>query len=416
MAKDFIYKIGNNQALPSVDPNGTRVLLDEKNGKIKFLNSDGSISDLIANSSGQAENPTLEKTLINGNETGNNNILLKKNFSIITDIIELTLQKEIEVEIAPDFTIPATLSFFGTLNETVPIESVGFGIANIEPGLIGPDEINILQLFAPDGIQLPQFGDGTFEDFILTLNKRGIITPIDPSSLSASTNLSQVLSNGNVTDGNNINISSKDSIISTPLANENQQDVNIRFLSGRAYRLDFVPIEDIPVNALYVNPIGGNGTSLQLALYFNSSSELIDIKIVDSGYNYVIGDVVTILESESGIPDFTVTITETYGSVNNKGAVEWIFTGPSVSDGVGNSSLTIDNAVNLFGSRYVTIQTPNDTFLQITPDGTLIDVSGSQSFKVVNLPVFADNVAAVTAGLEVDRIYKTATGELRIVI
>ena len=35
---------------------------------------------------------------------------------------------------------------------------------------------------------------------------------------------------------------------------------------------------------------------------------------------------------------------------------------------------------------------------------------------LTNLPVYANNAAAVTGGLAVDSVYRTATGELRIVI
>jgi hypothetical protein len=38
------------------------------------------------------------------------------------------------------------------------------------------------------------------------------------------------------------------------------------------------------------------------------------------------------------------------------------------------------------------------------------------SLTLTNLPEFADNAAAVAGGLAVDTVYKTATGELRIVI
>lgn len=37
-------------------------------------------------------------------------------------------------------------------------------------------------------------------------------------------------------------------------------------------------------------------------------------------------------------------------------------------------------------------------------------------YKIPNLPIFADNSAAITGGLAVNSVYKTATGELRIVV
>jgi hypothetical protein len=38
------------------------------------------------------------------------------------------------------------------------------------------------------------------------------------------------------------------------------------------------------------------------------------------------------------------------------------------------------------------------------------------ALTLTNLPEFADNAAAVAGGLAVDTVYKTATGELRIVV
>lgn len=38
------------------------------------------------------------------------------------------------------------------------------------------------------------------------------------------------------------------------------------------------------------------------------------------------------------------------------------------------------------------------------------------TLTLTNLPVYADNAAAITGGLSVNDVYKTATGELRIVV
>lgn len=38
------------------------------------------------------------------------------------------------------------------------------------------------------------------------------------------------------------------------------------------------------------------------------------------------------------------------------------------------------------------------------------------TLNLLNLPVHADNAAAVTGGLAINDVYKTATGELRIVV
>ena len=38
------------------------------------------------------------------------------------------------------------------------------------------------------------------------------------------------------------------------------------------------------------------------------------------------------------------------------------------------------------------------------------------TLNLLNLPVHADNAAAVTGGLAINDVYKTATGELKIVV
>jgi hypothetical protein len=38
------------------------------------------------------------------------------------------------------------------------------------------------------------------------------------------------------------------------------------------------------------------------------------------------------------------------------------------------------------------------------------------TLRLLNLPVYANNAAAITGGLSVSDVYRTSTGELRIVI
>ena len=38
------------------------------------------------------------------------------------------------------------------------------------------------------------------------------------------------------------------------------------------------------------------------------------------------------------------------------------------------------------------------------------------TLNLTNLPIYANNAAAITGGLAVNDVYKTATGELRIVV
>lgn len=47
---------------------------------------------------------------------------------------------------------------------------------------------------------------------------------------------------------------------------------------------------------------------------------------------------------------------------------------------------------------------------------TAVTATSLAGASTADLPTFADNAAAVTGGLEVTRLYKTATGEVRIVV
>jgi len=38
------------------------------------------------------------------------------------------------------------------------------------------------------------------------------------------------------------------------------------------------------------------------------------------------------------------------------------------------------------------------------------------TLQVLELPIFADNSSAIASGLAVDSVYKTATGDLKIVV
>ncbi len=48
--------------------------------------------------------------------------------------------------------------------------------------------------------------------------------------------------------------------------------------------------------------------------------------------------------------------------------------------------------------------------------GDLEIISGGGTIKIPNAPTYASNAAAITGGLTVGAVYKTATGELRIVV
>jgi len=80
---------------------------------------------------------------------------------------------------------------------------------------------------------------------------------------------------------------------------------------------------------------------------------------------------------------------------------------------------TTTNATDLlligYGINAPTATTSNYMSIadMITAD-TTTDVVDMANISLTNLPVYADEAAAVTGGLATDRVYKTATGELRI--
>ena len=76
--------------------------------------------------------------------------------------------------------------------------------------------------------------------------------------------------------------------------------------------------------------------------------------------------------------------------------------------GFRGGSLRISVGVtNLFGSD-VLVMGVTDGFVEIK-----FDIDG---LRIIALPIFADNAAAIAGGLQFDYLYKTATGEMRIVV
>jgi hypothetical protein len=80
------------------------------------------------------------------------------------------------------------------------------------------------------------------------------------------------------------------------------------------------------------------------------------------------------------------------------------------------------------GVAFIDIKSPtlDDFDLRLTTDGTngiiksfgniYIEPAPSKSIAITNISTYANNAAAVTGGLIVNSVYKTATGELRIVV
>jgi len=92
---------------------------------------------------------------------------------------------------------------------------------------------------------------------------------------------------------------------------------------------------------------------------------------------------------------------------------------------------SLDNATGWYIDCYGVTATPNLRIGSSTGIKALIDGSGNfgigtifpaktlhvnGTVRLQGLPVYADNAAAITGGLVADDVYKTATGELRIVV
>jgi len=69
--------------------------------------------------------------------------------------------------------------------------------------------------------------------------------------------------------------------------------------------------------------------------------------------------------------------------------------------------------VRNFKNRTDLSQTETEIILTL---GDLEAISGGSVIKIPNAPTYATNAAAITGGLTVGTVYKTVTGELRIVV
>jgi hypothetical protein len=61
---------------------------------------------------------------------------------------------------------------------------------------------------------------------------------------------------------------------------------------------------------------------------------------------------------------------------------------------------------------------PASDFIPIVHNGTTQKITPNELFNAntILLPIYADNATAVTGGLTIGYLYKTATGEVRIVV
>jgi hypothetical protein len=169
--------------------------------------------------------------------------------------------------------------------------------------------------------------------------------------------LANTLSIGNETDGNNIKLSDGDRIF-----NDDGADL---------------------ISGLELDPAGiNNGTILFTQDVANENATKIDVA---SAYG-------SFTSFDSNFSVYSAGLETSYDSFGN------------------NISVSIDSS-NLGGFSNARIQAYTD----LTNDESTISLN-SDILQIFNLPTYADNAAAISGGLITDTVYKTSTGELRIVI
>jgi hypothetical protein len=172
--------------------------------------------------------------------------------------------------------------------------------------------------------------------------------------------------------------------------NNNQVSIFSRLNIGRAIGVSIDPTP-FPIIG-YANQTitftqastDGNGTGFSVDVEFDNSGDLSNFSINRTGEGYLIGDTITTTDEGSGALLFTVDEIET--STLQK----------VVSDGSDSSAIEINPALVSINTPQITL----DTIALLLPD----------------IPTYADNAAAVADSYPEHGVYKTSTGELRIVV
>jgi hypothetical protein len=129
-----------------------------------------------------------------------------------------------------------------------------------------------------------------------------------------------------------------------------------------------------------------------------------------------------VIQSADGIP---LSIQSTKTSAFQGGKLDFFTASGDMefnggSDGVfnfNNNSTAVNKSTNFIGANVgIGTSTPTDS-LFVNGTATIVGrVTINGLPKVTGLSVYANNAAAITGGLVVNDVYKTATGELRIVV
>lgn len=357
----------------------------------------------------------LASVLMRGNLTNGSDIILSTGDKLVDEDGKGSLNLKIEstVEITPEVYIPVTTSWFGKFDETNPANSVGFGISTVEAGILGPDEVNFLQLATTDAIQIVSLADGSYDGFILTVDERGLVKPVDPSVFNTS-DLQTVLSQGNETNGNNILLSTGDKLTNSTetgqiffsgvgdntlslLASDIELGAStINFISAEYLKIasgDYMVIGDNITN--YISNSTGGGFGYYGTHNFYTRPKLFSGLEVNSIYNSTDNTMNMYFEDTNS---FTSKPFNVYATLN-------VFSGS-------NSKIIVDEEkVHLEGTS-ISMESSDQLNLSSTQD---ITISAQNELKVHDLSIYENNAAAIAGGLGIDSIYKTSSGDVRIV-
>lgn len=182
---------------------------------------------------------------------------------------------------------------------------------------------------------------------------------------------------------------------------------------------------------------GGGNQDLQSVLEVGAVALNIDnFSILTSSYNRITLDNIYGIDiiSNNGIPinisgatGSSISLNSTTGVTINGGDGGLHLNGNASGTSVDNGSLNILNGheihffKNTYGQKTITFgeATASPDIFNLPSKGggyyTLATIEEIYSIGAV-LPIYANNAAAITGGLAVNRLYKTATGEIRIVV
>jgi hypothetical protein len=369
---------------------------------------------------------TLTNTLSNGNETGGNDIVVTNGDGIVSGVSGLTasigfVNDEIKggvLELQNLFGFGASTLYnnitpltsgsgTGLVVNVRRINSSGVayiqGIVNRGVGYSDSDTITILGtdigLSSPAGDKVFNIesvipnSTGTTVDNNLNINgdlvlSEGKEIKFDTSPTS-SLGVQNIFAGGLIQDGIKLsNDGTSIGIYDTPSGSQPNNAVEIDLSSGSRANKRFTILSDWMTLNMFDDGTNGGvnidtfGSSSLLQLNGEGSVEL------SNSYNQ------EILISDNSAGNKTT-------SNSNKNSVFVGTRNSTINSGVVNSVVVGGSGITATASN--TVYVPS-----LVANGAVITLSG--------LPTYADNAAAVAGGLAVNRVYKTATGELRIVV